>query len=189
MKQALRLGIAGLGTVGGGVLDILARHKDLVAARAGRPVEVVAVSARSKAKDRGHDLSKLAWYDDPAKLAADPNVDVFVELMGGEGDPAKAAVETALTAGKHVITANKALLAHHGSALARLADEHGVALNFEASVAGGIPIVKAIREGLAGNRLGKLFGIMNGTCNYILTKMANEGRSFSDVLKEAQALG
>ena len=189
MTQALRLGIAGLGTVGAGVLDILARHKDLVALRAGRPVEVVAVAARSRGKDRGHDLSKLTWHDDPVKLAADPDVDVFVELMGGEGDPAKAAVETAIRAGKHVITANKALLAHHGSALARLAEERGVALNFEASVAGGIPIIKTIREGLAGNRVGKLFGIMNGTCNYILTKMANEGRSFADVLKEAQALG
>ena len=122
-------------------------------------------------------------------LAADPAIDVFVELMGGEGDPAKAAVETALKAGKHVITANKALLAHHGAALARLAEDKGVALNFEASVAGGIPIIKTMREGLAGNRVGKLFGIMNGTCNYILTKMANEGRSFADVLKEAQALG
>ncbi len=179
MTQALRLGIAGLGTVGAGVLDILARHKELVAARAGRPVEVVAVSARSRGKDRGHDLSKLAWHDDPVKLAADPSVDVFVELMGGEGDPAKAAVETAIRAAKHVITANKALLAHHGSALARLAEEKGVALNFEASVAGGIPII----------RVGKLFGIMNGTCNYILTKMGNEGRSFAEVLKEAQALG
>ena len=189
MTTSLRLGIAGLGTVGGGVLDILARHGALVRTRAGRAIEVVAVSARSKGKDRGHDLSKLAWYDDPVKLAADPNVDVFIELMGGEGDPAKAAVETALRAGKHVITANKALLAHHGAALARLAEEKGVALNFEASVAGGIPIIKTIREGLAGNRVGKLFGIMNGTCNYILTKMANEGRSFADVLKEAQALG
>ena len=189
MTQALRLGIAGLGTVGGGVLDILARHGSLVAARAGRRVEVVAVSARSRAKDRGHDLSKLAWHDDPVKLAADPGIDVFIELIGGEGDPAKAAVETALKAGKHVITANKALLAHHGPALARLAEDKGVALNFEASVAGGIPIVKTIREGLAGNRVGKLFGIMNGTCNYILTKMANEGRSFGDVLKEAQGLG
>jgi homoserine dehydrogenase len=189
MTQALRLGIAGLGTVGAGVLDILARHGDLVAARAGRPVEVVAVSARSKAKDRGHDLSKFAWHDDPVKLAADPSIDAFVELMGGEGDPAKAAVETAIRHGKHVITANKALLAHHGSALARLAEDKGVALNFEASVAGGIPIIKTIREGLAGNRVGKLFGIMNGTCNYILTKMGNEGRSFAEVLKEAQALG
>lgn len=189
MAEALRLGIAGLGTVGVGVLDILARHGHLVAGRAGRPIEVAAVSARSRAKDRGHDLSSLVWHDDPVKLAASPGIDVFVELMGGEGDPAKAAVETALRHGKHVITANKALLAHHGAALARLAEEKGVALNFEASVAGGIPIVKTIREALAGNRLGRLFGILNGTCNYILTKMGNEGRGFAEVLKEAQQLG
>jgi homoserine dehydrogenase len=189
MAKSLRLGIAGLGTVGGGVLDILAKHSALVAARAGVKIEVVAVSARNAKKNRGHDLSVMRWHDDPVKLAADPDFDVFIELMGGEGDPAKAAVETAMKSGKHVITANKALLAHHGAALARLSEEKGVALNFEASVAGGIPIIKTIREGLAGNRVGKLFGIMNGTCNYILTKMANEGRSFADVLKEAQALG
>ncbi len=189
MTKALRVGIAGLGTVGGGVLDILARHRDLVAARAGCPIEVVAVSARSRGKDRGHDLSGLVWHDDPVQLASNSSVDVFVELIGGEAGPAKAAVEAALKAGKPVVTANKALLAHHGAALARLAEGQGVALNFEAAVAGGIPIVKAIREGLAGNRIGKLFGILNGTCNYILTKMADEGRSFADVLKEAQALG
>ena len=189
MTKSLRLGIAGLGTVGCGVLDILSGHAALVAARAGREVEVTAVSARNRSKNRGRDLSALSWHDDPVKLAADAGIDVFIELMGGDGDPAKAAVETALKAGKHVITANKALLAHHGSALARLAETNNVALNFEASVAGGIPIVKTIREGLAGNRVGKLFGILNGTCNYILTKMANEGRSFGDVLKEAQALG
>ncbi|HRX36130.1 MAG TPA: homoserine dehydrogenase [Aestuariivirga sp.] len=189
MAKTLRLGIAGLGTVGCGVLDILAKHGELVAARAGVKIEVTAVSARDRKKNRGHDLSQKAWHDDPVKLAADPDIDVFIELMGGEGDPAKAAVETALKSGKHVITANKALLAHHGAALARLAEVNGVALNYEAAVAGGIPIIKTIREGLAGNRVGKLFGIMNGTCNYILTKMANEGRSFADVLKEAQALG
>ncbi len=189
MARTLRLGIAGLGTVGGGVLDILARHGDLVAARAGARIETVAVSARDRSKKRGHDLSQVKWYDDPVKLAADAGIDVFVELIGGEGGPAKTAVETALMAGKHVITANKALLAHHGFALAKLAEDKGVALNFEAAVAGGIPIIKTLREGLAGNRVGKLFGIMNGTCNYILTKMANEARSFGDVLKEAQALG
>jgi homoserine dehydrogenase len=189
MGKSLKLGIAGLGTVGGGVLDILGRHGALVAARAGMPVEVRGVSARNKARDRGHDLSKLAWFDDPVALAASPDIDVFIELMGGEGDPAKSAVETALKSGKHVITANKALLAHHGASLARLADQHNVMLNFEAAVAGGIPIVKSMREGLAGNRIGRVFGILNGTCNYILTKMANEGRSFADVLKEAQALG
>ena len=189
MAKTLRLGIAGLGTVGGGVLDILAKHGALLASRAGVNIEVTAVSARNRSKKRDHDLSKLNWFDDPVKLAADPGIDIFVELMGGEGDPAKAAVEAAIAAGKHVITANKALLAHHGSGLARAAEAKGVALNFEASVAGGIPIIKTLREGLAGNRVGKLFGIMNGTCNYILTKMAGEGRSFDDVLKEAQALG
>jgi homoserine dehydrogenase len=189
MSNALRLGIAGLGTVGTGVLDILAGHECLVASRAGRPISVTAVSARSRSKDRGHDLSRLAWFDDPVALARSDKIDVFIELMGGEGDPAKAAVEAALSAGKPVITANKALLAHHGAGLARLAEAKGVALNFEAAVAGGIPIIKTLREGLAGNRVTKLFGIMNGTCNYILTKMANEGRSFSDVLGEAQKLG
>jgi len=189
MSKSLRLGIAGLGTVGGGVLDILQKHRAMVATRAGIKIEVVAVTARDRLKKRGHDLAALDWFDDPVALAKSPGIDVFVELMGGEGDPAKSAVEAALTSGKHVITANKALLAHHGTALARLAEAKGVALNFEASVAGGIPIIKTIREGLAGNRVGKLFGIMNGTCNYILTKMANEGRSFADVLKEAQALG
>ncbi|MCB1378434.1 MAG: homoserine dehydrogenase [Alphaproteobacteria bacterium] len=189
MAKTLRLGLAGLGTVGGGVLDILAKHHGLLAGRAGVEIQVTAVSARNKEKKRAHDLSGMTWHDDPVKLAADPAIDIFVELMGGESDPAKAAVETALKGGKHVVTANKALLAHHGAALAQMAEDRGVALNFEAAVAGGIPIIKTLREGLAGNRVGKLFGIMNGTCNYILTKMANEGRSFADVLKEAQALG
>lgn len=189
MSKTVRLGLAGLGTVGGGVLDILAKHHGVLSARAGANLEVVAVSARNRNKNRGHDLSGLAWFDDPVALAKAPDVDVFVELMGGEGDPAKAAVETALSSGKHVITANKALLAHHGAALAKLAEAKGVMLNYEAAVAGGIPVIKTIREGLAGNGVSKLFGILNGTCNYILTKMANEGRSFADVLKEAQALG
>lgn len=189
MKKPVKLGIAGLGTVGTGLLDLLAKHQDTIAKRAGIPLEVVAISARNKTKNRGHDLSKLKWFDDPVALAASPAIDVLVELMGGEGDPAKAAVETALKSGKHVVTANKALLAHHGASLARLADQQSVTLNFEASVAGGIPIVKTMREGLTGNRIARVFGILNGTCNYILTKMANEGRSFGDVLKEAQQLG
>ena len=189
MSNALRLGIAGLGTVGTGVLDIFAKHQALLATRAGVSVEVTSVSARNKNKQRGADLSKMAWFDDPVALAQSLDIDVFIELIGGEGGPAKAAVEAALKAGRHVITANKALLAHHGASLARLAEANKVALNFEAAVAGGIPIVKTIREGLAGNRVRKLFGILNGTCNYILTKMANEGRSFAEVLKEAQSLG
>lgn len=189
MSKSLRLGIAGLGTVGVGVLDLLRDHAGPIATRAGKPVEVTAVSARDRKKNRNHDLSKLAWFDEPAALAQSADIDVFVEVIGGEAEPAKAAVEAALTAGKSVVTANKALLAHHGAALARLAEGKGAALNFEASVAGGIPIIKTLREGLAGNRVGKVFGILNGTCNYILTKMGNEGRSFADVLKEAQALG
>ena len=189
MANSLRLGLAGLGTVGTGVLDILAKHAGLVAQRAGVSVDVTAISARSRGKNRGHDLSKMEWHDDPVALAASKNIDVYVELMGGAGDPAKAAVEAALKAGKSVITANKALLAAHGAGLARLAESNGVALNFEAAVAGGIPIVKTMREALAGNRVGKIFGILNGTCNYILTKMGSEGRSFADVLQEAQALG
>ncbi len=189
MTNALRLGIAGLGTVGVGVLDILKAHADLIATRTGKPVAVTAVSAKSKTKDRGHDLSKMDWFSDPVELARSAGIDVFIELIGGDTGPAKDAVEAAINAGKHVITANKALLAHHGVALAKAAERKNVALNFEAAVAGGIPIIKTLREGLAGNSVRKVFGIMNGTCNYILTKMGNEGRSFADVLKEAQALG
>jgi homoserine dehydrogenase len=189
VTNALRLGIAGLGTVGTGVLDIIAKHGDMLATRAGTPVIVKAVSARTKGKDRGHDLSRFAWHDDPVALAASPDIDVLVELVGGDSGPAKLAVEAAIAAGKHVVTANKALLARHGVALAKAAEAKGVMLNFEASVAGGIPVIKTLREGLAGNAVQKLFGIMNGTCNYILTKMMDEGRSFADVLAEAQKLG
>ena len=190
MTNALRLGIAGLGTVGTGVLDILKTHADLIATRCGKPIKVTAVSARSKGKTRGqHDLAGLEWFDDPVALAKSMNIDVFIELIGGDTGPAKDAVEAAIASGKHVVTANKALLAHHGASLARAAEAKNVALYFEAAVAGGIPIIKTLREGLAGNGVKKIFGIMNGTCNYILTKMAGEGRSFSDVLKEAQALG
>lgn len=189
MTNALRLGIAGLGTVGTGVLDIVKRHGDVLAARAGMPVVVTGVSARNKGKDRGHDLSKLEWHDDPVALAKSAGIDVFIELIGGDSGPAKAAVEAAIASGKHVVTANKALLAHHGVALARAAEARGVMLNFEAAVAGGIPVIKTLREGLAGNSVRRIFGILNGTCNYILTKMADEGRSFSDVLAEAQKLG
>jgi homoserine dehydrogenase len=190
MKRALRLGLAGLGTVGTGVLDALQKHGHSIALRAGRPVIAVAVSARHRGKSRGgHDLTKLEWVNDPVSLASSPDIDVFVELIGGEGNPARKAVETALKSGKHVVTANKALLAHHGGGLARLADAHGVGLYFEAAVAGGIPIVKTMRESLAGNGVKRVSGILNGTCNYILTKMTTEGREFSDVLKEAQKLG
>jgi homoserine dehydrogenase len=190
MKNALRLGLAGLGTVGTGVLDALQKHGKSIAVKAGRPVTVVAVSARDREKSRGvHDLKHIEWVNDPVTLAASPEIDVFVELIGGEADPARTAVETALKAGKHVVTANKALLARHGAHLARLADAKSVGLYFEAAVAGGIPIVKTMRESLAGNGVKRVSGILNGTCNYILTKMTTEAREFADVLKEAQKLG
>ena len=190
MTKSLKLGIAGLGTVGTGVLDILAVHGDLIAARSGKPVQITAVSARNKSKPRGnHNLAKLEWHENPVALAQSTDIDVFIELIGGDTGPAKEAVEAAIAAGKHVITANKALLAHHGAALARAAEAKGLALNFEAAVAGGIPAIKTLREGLVGNAPKRVFGIMNGTCNYILTKMGEEGRGFADVLKEAQELG
>ncbi|WP_342644277.1 homoserine dehydrogenase [Rhodoligotrophos ferricapiens] len=187
--EPVRLGIAGLGTVGGGLLELLDQNREAVTLRAGRAVLPVAVSARSRGKSRKVDLSKLEWFDDPVRLAASDQIDVFVELIGGDGDPAKAAVETALRSGKHVVTANKALLANHGNALAQLAEENGVALNFEAAVAGGIPIIKTLRESLAGNHVNRVYGIMNGTANFILTMMEQHRRSFADALAEAQRLG
>src|SRR5262245_1879541 len=185
----LKVGLAGLGTVGAAVVSLIAQQRAVLAARCGRPIEVVAVTARSRKKDRGIDLKALRWVADPLTLASDPGIDVFVELMGGEGDPAKSAVEAALAAGKSVVTANTALLARHGLALAALAEQHHVALNFEAAVGGAIPIVKTLREGLAGNSFARIYGILNGTCNYILTRMEQEKLSFADCLKDAQKLG
>jgi len=189
MVAPLKVGLAGLGTVGAAVIRLIRDNQEALAARCGRPVEVVAVTARAKTRDRGVDLTSLRWFDDPVALARDPGIDVFVELMGGDGDPAKTAIEAALGAGKSVVTANKALLARHGVALAALAEKGQVALNFEAAVGGGIPIIKALREGLAGNSIGRVYGILNGTCNYILTRMEQEGLSFADCLKDAQRLG
>ena len=185
----LRIGIAGLGTVGRGTLKVLAANAALLSARAGRDLRPVAISARDKKKDRGVSLQGLRWHDDPLALAADPEIDVVVELIGGADGIARQVCEKALAQGKHVVTANKALLALHGTALARAAEKADRTLAFEAAVAGGIPIVKALREGLAANRITQLYGILNGTCNYILTKMRREGREFGDVLQEAQALG
>ena len=189
MTEPLKLGLAGVGTVGGGVLRLLTEHGCTLAKRVGRPIEVVAVSARDRRKNRDADISAFRFVADPVELARDPEINTFVELIGGESGVAKVAVETALRAGKNVVTANKALLAHHGPALAALAEKNGVALNFEAAVAGGIPIVKTIRESLQGNTISRVYGILNGTCNYILTLMLTEGRSFADVLKEAQVQG
>ncbi|MFC0218442.1 homoserine dehydrogenase [Pseudochelatococcus lubricantis] len=189
MAQSLRVGIAGLGTVGASVVRLLDQQKDILAARCGRAIVVTAVAARDRTRDRGIDLGGLQWYDDPVALADAPDIDVFVELIGGENGPAKKAVETALRAGKSVVTANKALIAHHGEALAHLAEERQVALSFEASVAGGIPVIKTVKEGLAGNRISRISGILNGTCNYILTRMEKESLSFKKCLKQAQVLG
>jgi homoserine dehydrogenase len=189
MNEPLKLGLAGLGTVGGGLLRLLAERRDAMAERLGRPVEIAAVSARDRDKPRATDISGVRFAADPVALARDPGIDIFVELIGGEAGPAKDAVEAALASGKHVVTANKALLAHHGPELAALAEKHGVALNFEGAVAGGIPVVKVMRESLQGNTITRVYGILNGTCNYILTLMLKEGRSFADVLKEAQAQG
>ncbi|MEL7414313.1 MAG: homoserine dehydrogenase [Pseudomonadota bacterium] len=189
MTAPLRLAIAGLGTVGAGVVKIVQQHGDLLALRAGRGIEISAVSARSRGKDRGVDLSGYAWEDDPVALARRDDVDLVVEVMGGEDGPAKATVETALAGGKHVVTANKAMLALHGDEMARLAENAAVALRYEAAVAGGIPVIKALGEGLAGNAITRVMGVMNGTCNYILTEMEATGADYADVLRDAQRLG
>ena len=189
MKSPLRIGIAGLGTVGAGVVKLLAEHGRLLAVRGGRPLKIVAVSARSKAKKRDIDLTGVRWEKDPMALATAPDIDVVVELIGGSGGVARRLVQKALASGKHVVTANKALLAMHGAELAAAAEKKQSILAFEAAVAGGIPIIKALREGLVGNRVKRLYGILNGTCNYILTTMRETGRDFDVVLAEAQAAG
>ncbi len=188
MAPPLRVGIAGLGTVGAGVVRLLRRQAALLDKRAGRAIEIAAVSARNPEKSRDLDLSGIPWRH-VDELATAPDIDVVVELIGGEDGPAKALVERALMHGKSVVTANKALIAHHGAALARLAESHGVSLAYEASVCGGIPIVKGLREGLAANNIRELHGILNGTCNYILTQMGESGRDFDDILAEAQRFG
>jgi homoserine dehydrogenase len=189
MSNSLKVGVAGLGTVGAGVVELLRRNAGLITARAGRPIEVVAVSARDRGRDRGVALDGMAWHDDPVTLAHAPGLDVVVEVMGGAEGPARALVEQSLGAGRPVVTANKALLATHGVALARLLEARGTTLAYEAAVAGGIPAIKALREGLAANRITRVAGILNGTCNYILTEMRQKGLPFAEVLATAQALG
>jgi homoserine dehydrogenase len=185
----LRVGVAGLGNVGATLVRILQRDRAELTRKLGREVVVTAATARSRSKDRGIDLSALTWFDDPVALAKSPDIDLFVELIGGEDGPALAAVRAALEMGRPVVTANKALLARHGVALARLAEEKGAQLGFEAAVAGGIPVIKTLREGLGSARIARVYGIMNGTCNYILTRMGNEGISFDTCLADAQKLG
>jgi homoserine dehydrogenase len=189
MADALKIGIAGLGTVGASLVRILQQRSNELAVSCGRPIQITAVSARDRSKDRGVDLSGITWFDDPVEMAKSGNIDVLVELVGGAEGTADLAVRAALARGLHVVTANKALLARHGVELARMAEEKGLLLNYEAAVAGGIPVIKAMRESLTGNHFSRVYGIMNGTCNYILTRMEKEGLSFEACLKEAQRLG
>ncbi|MBI1774244.1 MAG: homoserine dehydrogenase [Proteobacteria bacterium] len=189
MTRPLKIAIAGLGTVGTGVLQLIAAEGARIARRAGREPVIAAVSARDRRRDRGVDLSGAEWFDDPVAMAGEADADIVVELIGGADGVAKAVVERAIQRRRHVVTANKAMLALHGTALARSAEAAGVALAFEAAVAGGIPIVKDLREGLAANGLTRVYGILNGTCNYILSTMRQTGRAFDDVLAEAQRLG
>lgn len=189
MSSPLRLGIAGLGTVGVGVIKIIQRHAELLSARTGRDITISAVSARTKDRDRGVRLSEYAWEDDPVALACRDDVDVFVELIGGSEGAAKAAIEAAIASGKDVVTANKALLAIHGQVLAEVAENKGLSIRYEAAVAGGIPCIKALSEGLAGNEITRVIGVMNGTCNYILTRMQDAGLDYQTVFAECEDLG
>lgn len=189
MSAPLRIAVAGLGTVGSGTLQLLEENGDLIAARCGRPIEISAVSARDRRKNRPIDISGVRWFDDPVGMAGEADIDVVIELIGGSDGAAKQVIERAIAAGHSVITANKALLATHGVALARAAEAAGVTLGYEAAVAGGVPVIKSLREGLAGNRVSRIYGILNGTCNYILSTMRDSGREFADVLAEAQTLG
>ena len=189
MVAPLKVGIAGLGTVGADVVRVVEQQSRILSARTGRGIKVVAVNARNKAKNRGIDLRGITWAKSPLDLARDPEIDCFVELMGGAGDPALSAIEAALETGKSVVTANKALIAKHGVRLASLAEKHGGALHFEAAVGAAIPIVKTLREGLSGTQINRVYGILNGTCNYILTRMEQEGLSFAECLADAQRLG
>ena len=189
MAESLRVGIAGLGTVGASVVRVLTEKAAELTRQCGRTITVTAVSARNRDKDRGVDLSTVSWFENPVDLARSNEIDVFIELIGGDEGPARDSVRAALEAGRHVVTANKALLAKHGVALAEIAEKKGVLLNYEAAVAGGIPVIKTMREAMAGNSVNRVFGILNGTCNYILTRMEAEGLSFEACLKDAQRLG
>ena len=185
----LRVGLAGLGNVGAGVVRLLADNAALVARRADRAIVVTAISARDRNRDRGIDLAGFAWVDDAAELADRDDVDVVVELIGGSDGPALTLARRTIDAGKALVTANKAMLAHHGLALVAAAEQRGLALKYEAAVAGGIPIIKALSEGMAANRIARVYGLLNGTSNYILTRMEAERLPFAAVLAEAQAAG
>jgi homoserine dehydrogenase len=189
MTQPLRIALAGLGTVGAGVIKLLDANAKLIERRAGRPIEIAAVSARDRYRDRGVDLSRFEWADDASTLATREDVDAVVELIGGADGPALTLARLTLGNGKAFVTANKAMIAHHGVELAEAAEKANAALKYEAAVAGGIPVIKGLREGAAANEIGRVYGILNGTCNYILTQMEEAGHDFADVLADAQRLG
>ncbi|MCH7864178.1 MAG: homoserine dehydrogenase [Proteobacteria bacterium] len=189
MNPPLKIGIAGLGTIGGGTFKLLMEQAEIIESRSGRAIRLVAVADPDASRMKEAEKNGIRCYADALPMAADDDVDVVVELIGGSEGIAKKLCEAAIKAGKHVVTANKALIAHHGTALARAAEDAGVTLAYEAAVAGGIPIIKSLREGLAGNRISRVYGILNGTCNYILSAMAGQGREFDDVLAECQELG
>ncbi|QSA95682.1 homoserine dehydrogenase [Methylococcus sp. EFPC2] len=186
--KPVKVGLLGLGTVGGGTVNVLRRNAGEITRRAGREILVTHASARDLSRPRICDTHDIKLSTDPYEIVNDPEVEIVVELIGGE-HPAKELILTALENGKHVVTANKALIAKHGNEIFAKASEKGLMVAFEPAVAGGIPIIKALREGLTGNKIEWLAGIINGTCNYILTEMRDKGRDFADVLKEAQALG
>lgn len=189
MAEPLKIALAGLGTVGVGVIRLVEANKALIERRAGRPIIITVVSARDRSRARGVDLSTYAWENDMVILGERDDVDVVVEMVGGADGPALALARTTIEAGKALVTANKAMIAHHGLELAAQAEAQRVALKFEAAVAGGIPVIKGLREGAAANAIERVYGILNGTCNYILTVMEDSGRDFADVLVEAQSLG
>jgi homoserine dehydrogenase len=189
MTSPLRIAIVGLGTVGVGVIQLIEQNRDIITRRAGRPIEIAAVSARDRSKNRGTDISAYRWMDDMTAIATSPDVDVVVEVIGGSDGPALTLAREALGAGKSFVTANKAMIAHHGLELAIIAEKAELALKYEAAVAGGIPVIKGLREGVAANRIDRVYGILNGTCNYILSAMEKDGRDFADVLKDAQDAG
>lgn len=189
MTVPLRVGLAGVGTVGAGVVKLLDANAGLIERRANRPIVVTAVSARDRGRERGVDLARFAWVDDATELSARDDVDVVVELIGGSDGPALVLARATLGSGKAFVTANKAMLAHHGLDLAQLAENKGAALKYEAAVAGGIPVIKGLREGAAANAIERVYGILNGTCNYVLSRMEAEKLSFAAVLADAQRLG
>ena len=189
MAHPLRIALAGLGTVGTGVIRLVQENRDLIARRAGRPIEIKAVTARDRTKDRGVDLSAYRWVDDMGELATAGDIDVVVELVGGSDGPALTLARETLSHGRALVTANKAMIAHHGAELGALADSKNAPLKFEAAVAGGIPVIQGLRDGAAANRIDRVYGILNGTCNFILSAMERDGRDFVDVLADAQAKG